>query len=151
VAPAFDPQLILATPAALDAFRELAAVAREAGAELNTEAHPLSGLSRGEPVARAALEQVLSATGVEALARCGAFELGESATPSFGLMATGRVVVPIPLEKPSTGDVVYIGTDSALLVEAIWMKAPYEEPRIEDRVRLDAPLIGFQSGFKVKG
>jgi methylase of polypeptide subunit release factors len=119
----FDPHRVLASDAALDAFRFLAAAAREAGADFNGDAHPLKGLARGEPVPRVAIETLLGNARVEALAECGAFELQKFAVPSFGLLVTGRVVVPVPLSTPVSGDVVYIGPDSTSLLEVIWLRA----------------------------
>jgi DNA-binding IclR family transcriptional regulator len=59
-APAFDPQRVLSSRTALDAFRAMAAAAREAGAAFNDGSHPLGGLARGEPVPRAALDALLA-------------------------------------------------------------------------------------------
>jgi methylase of polypeptide subunit release factors len=118
-----DARRLLASHAALEGFRYLAAAAREAGPDLAEGAHPLAPLGRGAPVTRVALERVIGAARVEALVECGAFELDALAVPSFGLIVTGRVVVPVPLGIPASGDVVYIGYDSASLVEAIWLRA----------------------------
>jgi release factor glutamine methyltransferase len=119
----FDAARVLSSPAGVEAFCHLAAVAREAGAAFDEATHPLGALARGRPVARAALDDSLGAAHAEALFDCGAFASGDPAVPAFGLAVTGRVVVPVPAPEPSTSDTVYIGPDSALLVEAIWRRA----------------------------